>query len=98
LFREEYKKAEELCHKIQGLYTESYLPLGDVIIKHNFTAEPTNYYRDLNISDAMALTRFTIGNTECSREIFISAPNQVILITLKANKKGKLNFNVRTNS
>ena len=98
LFREDYKTANELCKKMQGLYTESYLPLGDLVIKHQFAGEPTNYYRDLNISEATTLTRFKIGNVEYSREVLVSAPDQVIVIKLKASKKGKLSFDAATNS
>ena len=66
LFKEDYKTAAQLCRKMQGLYTESYLPLGDLRIKHQFAAagEPTRYYRDLDIARATALTRFTVGDTE----------------------------------
>jgi len=98
LFREDYKTAEELCKKMQGLYTESYMPLGDLIIKHNFTGEPTDYYRDLDISNATALTRFKIGGTTYTREILASAPDQIIVMRLKADKKGQLNFDATTKS
>jgi len=44
---------------MQGYYSESYLPLADLVIRQSFAdASPTNYYRDLNISDAIATTRF----------------------------------------
>jgi alpha-L-fucosidase 2 len=98
LLKGDYKKGEELTKKLQGLYTESYLPLGDLIIKHHFTGEPTDYYRDLNISNATTLTRFKINGTEFTREILASAPDQVIVMQLKANKKGQLNFSATTKS
>ncbi len=98
LFKEDYKTAEQLCKKIQGLYTESYLPLGDLTIKHAFTGEPTDYYRDLNIVEATSLTRFKIGSTEYTREVFVSAPDQIIIIQLKASKKGQLTFDALTKS
>ncbi|MDQ4141744.1 MAG: glycoside hydrolase family 95 protein, partial [Bacteroidota bacterium] len=98
LFKENYKTAEELCKKMQGLYTESYLPLGDLIIKHNFTAEPTDYYRDLDVTNATALTRFKINGTQYTREILASVPDQVILIRLRSDKKGQLNFDATTKS
>ena len=98
LFREDYKTAQELCRKMQGLYTESYMPLGNLVIRHHFTGEPTEYYRDLDIAHATALTRFKIGGTQYTREILASAPDQVIVIRLKADKKGQLNFDATTNS
>ncbi|HEX8426081.1 glycoside hydrolase family 95 protein [Hymenobacter sp.] len=98
LFNEDYKKAEELCHKFQGLYTEAYMPLGDLVIKQDFTGTPTNYYRDLNVSEATASTRFTVGDTQYTREILSSTPDQVILIQLKSSKKGGLTFDASTKS
>ncbi|UOG76903.1 glycoside hydrolase family 95 protein [Hymenobacter tibetensis] len=98
LFNEDYKKAEDLCHKFQGLYTEAYMPLGDLLIKQDFAGTPTNYYRDLNITEATASTRFTVGDTQYSREILSSAPDQVILIQLKSSKKGGLTFDAATKS
>lgn len=98
LFKEDYKAAEELCKKMQGLYTESYLPLGDLVIKHTFTAEPTDYYRDLDITNATTLTRFKINGTQYTQEVLASAPDQVIVIRLKTDKKGQLNFDASTKS
>lgn len=98
LFRGDYKTAEELCKKIQGLYTESYMPLGNLLIKHHFSGTPEAYYRDLDITNATALTRFTVNGVQYTREILASAPDQVIMIRLRSDKKGQLNFDASTNS
>jgi alpha-L-fucosidase 2 len=100
LFREDYESAEKLTQQMQGLFTESYEPLGDLIIKHQFSSssEPENYYRDLNISDATSTTRFTKDGVTYTREIFISAPDQVIVIHLNASQKNALHFSVSTKS
>src|SRR5688500_15551410 len=52
LLREDFEAAEKLTQQMQGLFTESYEPLGDIRIKHLFNSpsEPTQYYRDLNIA------------------------------------------------
>ncbi|WP_187264339.1 glycoside hydrolase family 95 protein [Pontibacter beigongshangensis] len=98
LFRGDYKTAEQLCQKMQGLYTQSYMPLGDLLIRHNFSGQPTEYYRDLDIANATALTRFKVNGTAYTREVLASAPDQVIVIRLKSSKKGNLNFDVSTRS
>ncbi|WP_423148422.1 glycoside hydrolase family 95 protein [Rubrolithibacter danxiaensis] len=98
LFRGDYAKGEELCKKMQGLYTESYMPLGNLIIKQHVAGKPVSYYRDLDISTAVSSTRFKIGDTEYTREVLVSAPDQVIVIRITADKKAKLNFDVVTNS
>ncbi|GLU51437.1 hypothetical protein Dfri01_08980 [Dyadobacter frigoris] len=98
LANEDFKLAEALTKKMQGLFTESYEPLGDLIIKQNFSSNPTDYRRELDISNALSLTKFTVDGVEYSREIFISAPDQIMIIKLKASKKGALNFTASTQS
>jgi alpha-L-fucosidase 2 len=98
LMAEDYEAAEKLASKLQGLFTESYEPLGDLIIKQTLSGEPVDYYRDLDISNAVTTTRFTVGGVEYQREVFVSAPDQVIVVRLSASKKNALNFTVKTQS
>lgn len=98
LFREDYEQAAKLTQKIQGYYTEAYQPLGDLILKQALTGTSTSYYRDLDITNATATTRFTVDGVKYTREIFVSAPDQVIVIRLTASKKGSLNFTAATRS
>jgi alpha-L-fucosidase 2 len=98
LFKGDYKTAQELCRKLQGRYTESYLPLGDLVVRHRFTGQPTGYSRELDLTTATATTRFTLGGTRYTREVLASAPDQVIVIRLRAEGKGKLNFDVAASS
>ncbi len=96
---EDYGKAYEAAKGMQGYYSESYLPLGDLMIHQNFKDSTiAAYYRDLNIDDAMATTRFTVGGVKFTRQIISSAPDQVIVIRLTADKLGELNFTVTSNS
>src|SRR5690606_1193150 len=92
--------ANDLLKKVQGYYSESYLPLGDLKIsqQYNSNAEPSAYYRDLDIANAIATTKFTIDGIEYTRQVISSAPDQVIVIRLTSSKPGQLNFNVSTNS
>ncbi|MEO5975870.1 MAG: glycoside hydrolase family 95 protein [Chryseolinea sp.] len=98
LFQEDYKLAQELTSKMQGLFTESYLPLGDLFITSNFSGQPTDYYRDLDISNATATTKFKVNGVEYIREIFVSAPDQVVIVKLTASQKGALDFKLRAGS
>lgn len=98
LENEDYKLAEDLTKKMQGLFTESYEPLGDLLIKQDFKIAPSAYRRELDISNALSLTTFTVDGVEYSREIFISAADQVMVIRLKSSKKGALNFSASTSS
>jgi alpha-L-fucosidase 2 len=94
LDREDYGMAEELLKNMQGDYTESYAPLGDLVIRQRFAGEAGDYGRDLDIGNAVATTRFNAGGVAYRREIFASAPDQVIVIRLEADRKGALDFDV----
>ena len=94
LFKDSISQAVALLKKMQGPDTEMYQPLGDIIIKHQFSGEPTNHYRDLDISRAVSTTRYTINGVVFTREIFSSAHDQVMVIRLTANKQKMLNFSV----
>ncbi|NPD92773.1 glycoside hydrolase family 95 protein [Xylanibacter muris] len=56
--------------------------------------EATDYYRSLSLNDAVATTRYRTGGTGYEREIFTSFTDSVTMIRLKADKKGKLDFEV----
>ena len=95
----DYSKADKLSKKMQGLYTESYLPMGDVKIHQDFgTAQFTEYYRDLNIEKSVSTTRFTIGGITYMREMFCSAPANALVIHFTSDKKQALTFDVAAQS
>ncbi|WP_373331042.1 glycoside hydrolase family 95 protein [Salmonirosea aquatica] len=98
LFAEDYAKAHDLTKKLQGLYTESYAPLGDLVLKMKSNGEVSKYRRELDISNALATTTYTQNGVEYRREIFASAPDQIIVIHLTASKKGTLSFDLETKS
>lgn len=94
LFRDSIGSAVRLLRKMQGPNTEMYQPLGDIVIRQKYDGEATAVYRDLNISTAVVSTKFTAGGVVYSKEIFSSAPDQLIIIKLSASKPGALNFSV----
>lgn len=99
LKEEDYAKGYQFTKNMQGYYSESYLPLADIMITQQFTdTAASRYYRDLDISDAIATTRFTIDNTTFTRQVISSAPDQVIVIRLTADKAGQLNCKISANS
>ena len=94
-----YTEANELTKKLQGVYSQSYLPMGDVLIKQDFAGQKvTEYYRDLSLASAVATTRFKVNGVLYTREIFISAPDNVMIVRLTASKKGALNFKISAKS
>ena len=97
--KQDYKQAVTLVKHMQGFYTQSYMPLGDLLIKQDGeTATPSGYYRELDILHAVATTRFTRNGTDYKREIFTSAPDRVMVIRLTASKSSQLSFSLSTRS
>ena len=93
-----YELAEQLSMKMQGYFTHSYAPLGDLLIHQKFEGEPSNYFRDLNLESAISTTRFSAGGVDYVREVFVSYPDQVIVMHLTSSVKGKLNFSAGAQS
>ena len=99
LFNGDYGKGNELAKQMQGLYSESFLPLADLMIQHQFKNHAsTNFYRDVNLQDAIATTTFTVDGIHYKREIFSSAADQVIVIRISADGKKNINCSVSTKS
>ncbi|RYY31317.1 MAG: glycoside hydrolase family 95 protein [Chitinophagaceae bacterium] len=96
---EDFDQAAALAKKMQGLYTQSYMPLANLMIDYNFNdSNTTSYYRDLNLQNAVSTTRFVKDGTRFTREVFSSAPDQLLIIKLTSDKTGKLNLDINTNT
>ncbi|GAB3638431.1 glycoside hydrolase family 95 protein [Hymenobacter arcticus] len=99
LQNQDYGQADRLARQMQGLYSESYLPLGDVQLHQDLGGQtPTNYYRELDLSTATATTRFTLGGVRYERTAFASAPDKVLVLRLTSSQPGALSFDVATRS
>ena len=93
-----YELADQLSRKMQGNSCMPYMPIGDLVISQKLDGEVANYKRELDISKAINTTYFSVGNTVFTREVFVSAPDQVILIHFKSTAKKKLNFDISAKS
>jgi alpha-L-fucosidase 2 len=99
LFNKQYDSATALVKHMQGLFSESYLPMADLMIEQNFGGkQPTAYKRSLNISDAVSSTTFTIDGVNYKREVFASASAQVIVIRISASTANKISATINTSS
>ena len=98
LKNENYKLAEELNKKIQGKNSESYSPLGTMNIESHHNGKATNYYRELDISNAISKVSYEVDGVKFTREYFVSASDKIMIIKLTSSKKGALNFDINSNS
>ncbi|MEO8252961.1 MAG: glycoside hydrolase family 95 protein [Flavobacterium sp.] len=93
LKNEDYKLADKLNRKLQGSYSESFSPLGTLHISHfKKDTKATNYYRELDIENAVSKVNYEIDGVKYTREYFVSAPDQIMVIKITSSKKSKLNF------
>lgn len=98
LKNEDYKLADQLQRKLQGKFSESYAPLGTLFIDFGHSANAQNYYRQLNLADAISSLSYEADGVKYTREYFVSQPDQIMVIRLTSSKKGALNFTVRFSS
>src|SRR5882757_7121314 len=54
-----------------------------------------NYRRELNLNEAVARMEFTRGGVTFAREMFVSAPAQVMVLRLSANRDEAVSFDAR---
>jgi len=92
---EDYPEADRLARKMQGVWSESYLPLGDLLIRQDIGGKaPAEYYRGLNLRDGVATTFYPVYGVWYSRDVFVSAPDQVMVIRWMSNKTGAINVHI----
>lgn len=75
-----------------GTYQASYQPFGDLNLTFANTGGVTNYRRELDISNAVAATTYSVNGVDYKREYIVSAPSQVLAVNLTAGKKGSISF------
>ncbi|MDH6313378.1 alpha-L-fucosidase 2 [Parabacteroides sp. PFB2-10] len=69
-----------------------YQTIGSLMLSFDGHDGYTDYYRDLDLQNAVATVRYKVGEVTYTREIFTSFTDQVILVRLTADKEGALSF------
>ena len=95
----EYADADEYSTKhVTGPAVPCYQPLGDLIFRFSGQDDCVNYTRELDLTSATAKVSYKAGGVGFTREIFLSHPDNALIIKLKSDKKGKLNFKIEMES
>ena len=105
LFTGKYKEAHLLAERTQvckgagsGNGNGANIPfgcfqtLGDLRLDFGSTSGWSDYYRELDLEDATVRVRYTQDLIKYTREVFVSYPDQVLVIRLTADKKGSISF------
>ena len=97
IFEGKYLDAQDIANKKIMSQTNSGMPyqtMGDVFISFPGHDSYTDFYRDLDISDAIAHVRYKVNGVTFQREIFSSFTDQVIIIKLTADKPKSISCNL----
>ncbi|POH61268.1 glycoside hydrolase family 95 protein [Arthrobacter glacialis] len=92
---------DALARQMQGPATESFQPLGDLIIEQlDAMADETShvYSRELDLSTAVATTHFASQQGGFSREAFCPHADNVLVVRQVSTIKGGLNLRVTLHS
>ena len=98
LEEQNYQKADDLCRKMQGLFAESYQPLGNLRLVFKHQGAITNYRRELNLDNAQATTTYNADGVSFKRQALVSTPDQVIALHVTSGAAGQLNCEVTVDS
>ena len=87
-------EAEQIVNRefFTGPHGMKYLTLGSLKIISDSIGQPLNFMRDLNLKDATAEVSFDIDGVTYSRKAFASMADGIVVVQLRASKKGALNF------
>lgn len=95
IFSKKYTEAAKLINEKMmavPLKQQAYQTVGDLRLAFPKAEAISDYRRELNIADAVARVTYKIGDTTFTREMFSSAIDNVIVIKISADIKGKINF------
>ncbi len=96
LAEEKIEEAEKIAfQKMQGVPPNArhYMPLGELTMYHGFTGKAREYRRSLDLRDAVARVEFhDDAGVSYLREVFVSYPAQLLVISVKSDTPGKIDF------
>jgi len=97
IFEGKQKEAQELAaEKMQTRKSngQMFQPVGNLLLSFPGHEGYTNYYRELDIENAVTSTSYTVDGVKYIREVFASFPSNVIVVRLTSDKAGALSFNL----
>jgi alpha-L-fucosidase 2 len=74
---------------------ESYQTLGDLRLAFDHEQAPEDYRLELDIDRAVASVSYRSGEVRYRREAFASAPDQVIVVRVTADRPGSVSFSLQ---
>src|SRR5258707_5895446 len=86
LEQQDYHLADQLCRKTQGLFAESYQPLGNLRLDLTHSGPAKNFRRQLDLDTACVTVSYEVEGVQFQRKAFVSAPDQVLVLRVTGSK------------
>jgi alpha-L-fucosidase 2 len=94
----DYATADPLLRKLQGAFTQSYQPLGNLHLHLNHDDTAKKYRRGLNLDTAVGWVEYECGGVKFRREHFVSHDPAVLVIHFTASKEGQISLTANLDS
>jgi alpha-L-fucosidase 2 len=98
LEQQDYVGADRVCRQMQGPFAEAYQPLADLHLSMDHSAEATAYRRELDLDRAVAQVSYRIGEAQYTREVFVSAVDQVIVLRISTTAPAGMSLTLAIDS
>ena len=98
LFEEKISEAEKIIYDAfcgTPVNQRHYMPLGDMNVIHYKESECDFKGRSLDLNTAVCTTEYAINGVDYTREMFISQPDQVLVMHITASEKKAISVRVR---
>lgn len=93
IFDGKYSEAQKLVNeKLLGPWNESYAPIGNLYLKFDENFNYKDYTRELNLKDGTVIIKYSVNGTQYKRTIFISKPDDALIIKIEKLGKEKISF------
>ena len=76
--------------RLLGGFTQSYLPLGDLLLRHHGAGEAETLTRRLRLDQAAHETEYALNGVRYTRTAFVSYPDQALFLRVTADRPGAL--------
>lgn len=88
-------EAEKIAfEKLQGVTPNMrhYMPLGELSVNMELDGKAKNYSRSLELATAVSDVHFTVNEVGFTREVFVSAPDEVMVIHITSSQEGSVSL------
>ncbi|WP_379921499.1 glycoside hydrolase family 95 protein [Maribacter confluentis] len=101
IFDGKYKTAEQLANEkiiTKKSHGQMFQPVGNLELSFSNHNEYEDYYRELDISNAISKTSYALDGVNYTREAFVSLADRVLVIKISADQPGKISFTANFSS